>query len=342
MRQMIGPMLPVYNPVVSQNLQAGDYSKKIPLAQSGTVLGASTTNSGGAGGYNDDITSATNAKNLLLQQISNEYAGVNDAYKQQQDELKAQQEQLGPLQNVAEQEILNQYGSAVPMLNQQRESSLSQLRGQEETARRDTTGALNQARRLFNELSTRGQQFSGSSAGDAYGELLGRTTAEQMGNAKNALAGNVQNIRSEMGRVNDFYNQKLIDLENQKNLSLKQVQAEFREKLSAIRNNMSKLGLSQAEAQRQMAMENSKALAQFQNQVASIRKATQTSQEALNDFAVKRAGELASILQKTNLQINEGAGIEPLLSGDIQGLSGYLSTKSKNNQEESLPDFESF
>jgi len=225
-----------------------------------------------------DQEKAAEAQRQAFQaQIDSEYNDITGQLNTQEGALNAQL----PL---TEQQITGSYGDTSAQLGYDQSSAEANLAGQQASAEQATGGVLNQARRTYNELQSGASRFGGSAA-EAYGELLGRSTAQTMGDARTALATTISGIKSELGRVKNFYNQKKTDLQKNMNLAIEQARKDVRDQVATINANRN-------QARNWKASQNMTALANFQQNVANIRSAAQQAQQAIDQWMMAREDTL--------------------------------------------------
>lgn len=317
-KDFIGPTLPSWG-----------YSK----SDEGEVLGASDSNYGNAPGqqegenYNDykrriEEEQANADREMMMQQIEDEYSNIMGAISGQEQFLNAQESGLNSQLGLTEQQITQGYGEVKPQIEYEQGQRLADLAGQQTTAEGQTKSVLGQARRTYNELLSGANKFSGS-AGEAYGELLGRSTAETMGDARQSLANTVTQIQGEVGRVKNFYQTKLTDLAKNMNLAIQQARQDFRAEVDKINQARYSLGQSKVQAEQAKSNQSLQALQNFQMNVAQIRQAAQVAQQSLQTWTQNKEAELLSARQEaiakyglspTNLQ-KIGLGVSPEGSG---------------------------
>jgi len=243
-------------------------------------------------------SAAGDQRNALNAQIDAEFSNVMGQIGQQESLLGNQQTQLQNQLPLTEQQITQGFDETRPSIQQAQDQQLQNLGQQAQTAQTQTGGLIGQASRLFNELSTGASRFTGTSAAGAYGEILGRTTSEQIGNARNSLAQTLQGIEQERGQTVSFFNSKMQDLERNKNLAVQQAQQDFRAEIAKVNSAIVGLGQDKISAQRDKGARNLSALANFQQRVADIRDAEAMAKQTLDKWALERQSTLNSAKAK--------------------------------------------
>lgn len=292
----------------------------------GSTSNTPTTSSSVTGGYaytpasGDNIDerasesedAAKAEREATLRAIENEYNNIMEQLGVQENSLNAQLP-------ITEGQITQSYGESVPTLQAEQGQKLADLQTQQTTGEQQSKGVMGQARQLYNELLSGAQQFGGSAA-QGYGELLGRSTAQTMGEARNNLATLVTQVRGEIGRVNQFYSQKLGDLQKNMNLAIEQARKDFRDevaKINALRN----------EAAGVKAQQNLAAMATFKQNIFQIRQAADVAKNALDLFNAQKQSALQAsaqdAIQKYQLSIAQAGDIASRMrnpsTGSIEG-----------------------
>lgn len=315
------PSTAVYSPTRS-DYQPSQSSLGGSSSGGGSKSSGSSMSSSVESSAKDQRKAEEEATNALMKQIDSEFNNVNDTLGQQESQINTQL----PL---TEGQIGQSYESAVPGITQAQGAANAGLDTQQQTAETQTGGVLNQARRTYNELISGAQKFGGS-AGEAFGELLGRGTAETMGAARNALVQTITAIKGEKTRVNDFYNQKLADLQKEKVMAIEQARADARNAILTIQNN-------RTAAQRWKADQNMNALATLKQSLAQINAAEVNAKNAIAQWAQSRQDTLDQVAQQkvqdfkvTLPQANQMAQTmatttgNSLNNGQLQGIYGTV------------------
>jgi hypothetical protein len=304
----------------SNNLFTPNYTPASPSDLMQTFTEGGTT--GGTSGGTPDYTGYGNNYLGYLQGIeSDRLAAEENALAQQQAELDAAfgrartgieqtEQELVSGQPILEEQITQSFDATKPLIERAQGERITGLEGEEEAVVKTGRSELGSQRRLFSELLTAGQKFAGTSVAEGFGELLGRSTAEAIGTIRTNMAQGIRDIQSEMGRVNEFYNQTLLDLESKKQNALRDVRNTFQNELSKIRDAKNLLDTDKANAR-------AGALGDFQNAVAGIRNAAMlqememqkwvqqknASLSAANNFAVKSWEQFPTYLSQVNAML---------------------------------------
>lgn len=253
--------------------------------------GGSSTSSGGGGlpsgtGSNPasfkidtsgEEDAAKSADKAYRAQIDAEYNDVMGSLGLQENQYNAQLP-------FTEQQITQSYDSTIPTLNQEEATKFAGLEGQATTATQETGGILNKARQTYNELLSGAGRFQGS-AQEAFGELLGRSTASTMGDARQELMKVLTGIAGEKTNVQTFYASRKTNLEKEKVLAIEQARQDTRNEIARINQDRTK-------AEGWKKVQNMQALANFQQSMASIKSAAQTAQRSIDMWLAEKQSAL--------------------------------------------------
>lgn len=217
----------------------------------------------------------------LTQQLEESYA---PAYSRLND-IQAQYEAEYP----TSQAFLEQsYGEVMPQLQSEQDTKIGGLQSQERKGKEEEKSQFATARQKFNELRQSGlTRFGGaSSTGDAYGELLGRSTSEEMGGITKNFGQMYQDIEKEKANVNDFYAQKKTNLEREKQLKLQELKNSFDTEIRKI--NTQRTALDSEKAGRRLA-----ALQEYAAQARQMQYDQQVFQQKLDAWKAQKDETIA-------------------------------------------------
>jgi len=309
-------------------------------ATSSVVSGARVSSSAGSAGNevaqrSSEIKSSKKKQEDAAKKQEEAFrAAIESEYNNVMRQLGSSEQSLRAQLPLTEQQIAQSYGEVVPQIEAERGQRLADLAGQETTARGETESVLNRARQVYNELLSGAGQFSGSAA-QAYGELLGRQTAGTMGEARTNLANTITEIQGEVGRVRNFYDAKVTDLQQKKNLAVEQARQDFRNELSKIEQRRYEAG--SAKASQKLSV-----LANFQQRMADIADAVTLQQQQLRQWAMERNAALAAAQQETIKQAQLGFTDIGKIASSVettgsqftpQGLAGVYGLYGQNPAE---------
>ena len=209
-----------------------------------TSTGGTTTQTNTAPNFNTVSNEEIDAVyNPLMSNLDSSYNALVASQPSYQNQVN-QQAQLSN-QKIADQKTTAQttFGNQETQLNKQKESAISQ------------------ARQLYNELSQRGiSRFGGTgSAGKAYSEILGRSTAQSMGNAQQQLGEGIQTINQARTALDRDVATALQEIELNRTAGLEEIRRKFDADVREIDSNRALL-LSQKQAQKLDALKESRQL----------------------------------------------------------------------------------
>lgn len=209
---LIGPRQPSSNPKI---LGDADY----------------TPSGGGNGGGGGGGTPTGDSEDTRMKEVDSIYEDIMNYIGKQRNNLNASKSQLLTLAQ-------KPYEAMMPKVRETAQQGVDTLKGYITDVGMEGENALNSARRLHNELSTRNQQAFGSSelssAGQASSELLNRDTYKQFGDVRQQVSTQVRTLENEIGRVQRERDVQLNELETQKQQALAQAELKFRDSVSQL------------------------------------------------------------------------------------------------------------
>lgn len=182
-------------------------------------------------------------------------------------------------------EAQSQFDTSKGLAENTKKQGLTTLGQNQEKAAYQNESALAAARRLYDQLRTGyNQRFGGSSsAGGAASEISAVEQQRQQGQTQRSYQDIKSTIDAEMQKVNDSYNQNLLQLEQSKQSAINQANRDFQSKLLQIAQ-------SRAEAASAKANARLAALQDLRNKVYQINLQNMQFQQTLQ--AQKQAAEL--------------------------------------------------
>ncbi len=216
---------------------------------------------------------------------------------QQADDVEAQYRAEYP---TSQEFINNSYDQVMPQLQSQQDTQLGGLNTQAAKGKAEGKNQIAKSRQTYNELKQGGlTRFGGSSStGEAYGELLGRKTQEQLGGI-NQNSGQLQmDIEKERANTNAFFADKKASLEKEKQLKLQELKNSFDDEIRKI--NSVRTGLESEKAAKRMA-----AIQEFSVQARQAQYDAQVFNQKLNAWkaAKDEAVQLATKFQAKSFSI---------------------------------------
>lgn len=267
---------------------------------SGSVLGASTqasqvarpaqpTQSGADTGRQENLLNriSEETNKAAEEQRKAQLAAINSEYQSILGSLGAQEQSLNTQLPLTLNELNTQAGQSQSEIERLRSEQLAGLSQGETQAQQATTGVLNKARQTYNELLSGASRFGGS-AQQAFGELLGRQTAGTMGDAQTNLQNTLSQIAGERTRTNQFYNDKITSLVQNRDNAIAKARQEYQSEIN-------KINASRTEAQSNKAARNLQALADFRTRVSEITDSVNTQKIALDQWKQEQEKTLSAV-----------------------------------------------
>ncbi len=236
---------------------------------------------------------------------------INDIFNSTMSGINSQEQNLRSAYPTIQQDINNEYNTSKNTLDTQQQQTNSQLNTQEQQGNQRKEDALTAATRLFNELTTGGQQrFGGaSSAGEAYKALAGRElqrNTQQIQTDYSTFMGQVQQART---NLDSQYKNGLLQLEQKKTAALNQAQRYFQNGLAQI-NSMK----SQAEGNK--SVQRLQLLQDLRNQVYQINLAEATAKNSIDTYKQQVQDQIDAATSAFTNSYNQAYGANQTFSAD--------------------------
>lgn len=306
-----------------------DYSKYQSVGGN-QVAGSQTTGNYSASGINSQDSGNVNVTggggtegggvsldDAFLQAMNDYYS---PAYSRL-DLLKQNYEQQLP---VSQQQVENSYTEALQPIEQRLTTGTQQIQKQQTETQEGKENAISQARRLYNELMQKGiTRFgAGSSAGPAYSEIVGQTTAQQIGGSENVAQKAFNDLSTDLRNLQDFTSQQKVTLADKKKTALDQLRVDFDTKMREIEGQKGVLDQAKAEQKidelvraRERAYQIEDAATAFQRQIDLFEKGK--AAELAQSYSVNQGISSQALTQFRNL-IN--TGFSPLQASQLTGI----------------------
>ena len=304
-----------------------------PVPTSQNLVNTNTA-SGGSGGGAGPLSGAANFTNAfngqapqintaftdqaLQAQRERENIAAEEARRQEQDlllKLNSEYEQLSNNLNAQEQSLKAQEQAAIASANagaaptrtaigNERTSRNADLTTQAQNEQSRAKTAISQAQQLYRDTQQQNSAqlsalgISSSSVTEALAERLGRDTAQRIGGTTNDLNQVLGNIDSERTRTNDFYNQKLTDLEGQLQATIGNIQAQSLQALNQLQ-------LTRGQSANDLAGRRLDILQQTRAQINSAKDQTLAFQQQLDQFNAQRQAALDDARQMTLAELQK-------------------------------------
>jgi hypothetical protein len=247
--------------------------------------------------------------------------GVVDAYYQEANGLLDQHynDLVANKQN-----YLNQYTQPFDALRPgienayQADQNTNQMqRGQNDY---QTQNAIDAARRLYQEMTTRGRQMYGgsNSAGDFAQAFYGRENQRQMGNIQNQSGQNLQSLDTAQRNSQGTYEANLKQLESQKAAALTQAQVDFQNRLDSI--NQMKEQFAGQKAQQKLDL-----LSQYRTRVQQMQDAADAYARQLQSQAFANIGNLTNSVAYSSSMAGKPVDLQSILAPQYSMLNRQLT-----------------
>lgn len=182
--------------------------------------------------YQDVIGRQSGGDNQRNEQFLQE---LNQAYEGAISPLRQAKQRIQDFRPGFLGDIRNQFGQQVNRQQTNLQSQMGNLEEQRGESQDIARNALGDARRVYNELLQANQsRFGGGSAGQFGSEILGRTTANQMGQVRQGLSRQMQSIGNEESRIKEETANNIASIEQQRDQTLRNAEFELQNKLGQI------------------------------------------------------------------------------------------------------------
>ena len=270
----------------------------------GRVQQVSSGGGGGGGGPTPSVPSVSEQE-------------INSIYSPQMDYLNQVEAALRRDLPGTIAEAESAYKTNSGLLTNQKNRSMEGIDLQERQGTQKKDESIAQSRRILGEQRQAAQaRFGGSSsAGEAANDLLGVEFLRQSGGINRDFNNFTQQIGFARKKVDDDFNQGMLQLEQQKQAAINQANRDFQNKLLEIANNRAQV--ESAKAQSRLS-----ALMDLRNKVFAIQQQTSQFQ---NSLAQQRAADTA-ILDGYLNSSNQS------LTGAQNSFSGFASNANATPQ----------
>lgn len=219
-------------------------------------------------------------EDMINQQVESAYGPARERIMNQFapefQNLSAMEENYRAQFPTAQTELEQSYGQILPELQRAQQTNLGGIQEQQRTGEQEKKSQIEQARQLYNELRQgRLTRFGGaSSTGEAAQELLGRQAATQFGDINKRMGDFQVKLAQEESNVNNYYQERKTQLEQEKQLKIQQMKDTFDSKIREINSARSNLGSQQTGALAELESQKAaRRLASLQEYTAQIRQA---------------------------------------------------------------------
>lgn len=316
-----------------------------------SVLGASASantapqNQGGGGGNSQPQQSAPQQNTQpnygpspddLTNQVSNAYSDVDNVLNQRMNDL------MGSKQNFLDQ-YTKPYDAQQPTLDQAYNQGTALTSQQLDQTRQQSSNAIADARRLFNELGQGvAQRFGGSnSAGEFANQFYGREFQRQQGQIQNTQGQNERSLQQQQADLLGKYQSQTQALQAQKAAMLAQAQDVFNQRIDAINQakgeaaqNKAGLKLQALQELRNRAYQiNDQSVAFERNLIAAHQAAMDQLKNTIALYASRAATPIGLNAYQNPVysQINSGMPVQSPY--DVNNTVGYYSYNPNKDQQ---------
>lgn len=231
-----------------------------------------------------------------------DYGAIDSAYNQSNDYLNNLYNETANSKDSFINQYTAPYEAQRPLLEQARTSGLAQTETQKGQARVQAENVLDEARRLYSELTKSGtQRFGGAnSAGQFYQGYLGKELLRQQGGVENQLGSNLQAISQKQQEIESGYQAGIQKLQTELAGVKSQAENLFMQKLQQINGMRNELNQNKAQLKLQ-------ALQDYRNTINSYQQQAYTLQNQLYAQAQQAAMNLRSAYDQYATQAQQGA-----------------------------------
>lgn len=201
-----------------------------------------------SGGKTLGVTTPTSYDNrsFFLQPGSGESGGpsvedlVNAEYASANSQIAALEAQYKREMPLAQARIGSEYEAGKGEMEAREAGQLGELAGKRTETQLAEKSAISKVRQLYNDLQRQriaelsAQGISSSSAAEGSMELLGRSTAQEMGGIRQTALSTLGEIQKEESGTKNWYNTKLTELQTQKNQALQELENKYLSSLDQI------------------------------------------------------------------------------------------------------------
>lgn len=240
---------------------------------------------------------------------------INQAYEQEQQMLGGLESSARSMASTAQGNLRNEAGVLKGQTQQELGLRQKELGQRTEQVGVDTQESRTRIKQMLNDLQQRNAAFLASrgggafesSLGQAVGERFGRTAASEVGGLENQRVSAINEISLEAERVNQFYDNKLqeIDLNLQQNLA--NIEGELQTQLGNIAQARTASARAKAEATTQ-------AWQNYANQRAQLNLQSFNLQQSLAQWAMQKGQTLA---QAQQFALNNTPTVNPAQFGIV-------------------------
>lgn len=240
---------------------------------------------------------ATGGKGKYIQDQQDAFNKQLEAdYNNAMNELGNQESSLRGQAGTAEGMITNEAAKTRTALGQEQGTQEQGVQASLSTAEKQGTSAMQQARDVFRQtqqqniaqLSALG--ISSSSVAEALAERLGVDVARRIAGVTGSIQEVRQNATNELGRIKNYFGQKMTQLQTDEQLQKQQIQQSLVQGLNQINSARNKAASDKAAAR-------SNLMSQAQQAIATLTQQKQQFEQALQQWTAQKQAALTPIAQ---------------------------------------------
>lgn len=316
------------------------YAFQAPPTKPTTSFGQLTSSSkslqtptGGASNSGSVLGITQQATNNVQNAFDDYNALLDRDYEISMGEYNNQESSLRNQSSTAQMQIGNEFDAANTQLNREQTTNIEGVQGEVKTAESEAQTASRQARDLFrqtqqaNIAQLSGLGISSSSVTEALAETLGVETARRLGGITGSLTEVRQNASKELGRINNYFEERKTQLASSKATELSKIQQSFTDALSSINSARDRSANDKARQRTDLLYNARSAVEAINNQAVKF-------QESLDTWAKSKSDSLKMITASDDW-INSFNRTQGVLSQSFNPTQFDLSpTVNTNNRGE--------
>lgn len=340
---------PSYDTRAAQNRVAGPINPNLAVTRLPTTGSAPTTSASIPASQppvNNPPANSSPQSNSINQQVEDFGSIIDRQYEDALNQLGVQETNLRGQASSAEASARSSAEPVRTSIANAQTTNLAGLNTQEQQAKTQSKGAIQQARDLFRQTQQQniaqlsGLGLSSSSVNEALAEKLGVETARRIAGVTSSTDEVLNNINQERTRVNTFYKDKLTELETNLQTQIGGIQQQLSAGLNQI-NAARQTAASDKATRRQELMTNAQSqIAALQSQAQQFAQTLQlwesqkqASLQGAQGFVLKPTDFSGLSTNISNIEKITGAGYQPTVTYDKNGNVAYQLSPKKDKIE---------
>ena len=230
-------------------------------------------------------------------------------------------------QNISD--LNKSYQEGATGLGTSKEQTLGSLGESQIGARQAQEKGITEATRLYNDLiKGYSQRFGGaSSAGGAAAAMANQEAQRSVGSQRQATQNTLRQIETEKNNVEQNYQNKMIELRNQKDSSVNQANQSLQAGLLEISRDRTTATESKALSQMNL-------LKEYRTQLFNIEQQAKSYEANIASMREQSNIQLQAMIQQNNLSSSTGAGYLKTQRDNTQTPTSDLYVNGGNNQQQ--------